>query len=519
MTSTVQSAPSHRLDPARVEQLTEYAVLSPRAEVMATFCPLDGSELAQVPCSTTDDVDVAYRGARAAFRTWSRLPATSRARVLRRFHDLVLERQVEMLDLIQLETGKTRAHAFGEVVDTALTALYYARLAPKALRPQRRHGLVPLLTDVIEVRRPVGVVGIVAPWNFPLAMAVSESLPALMAGNAVVLRPDPQTSLTTLFVAELLQQAGLPQRVLQVVLGGPEVGEAVLDRADYVCFTGSSATGAKVAERAGRRLAGASLELGGKNAMYVAADADVDAAARGALDACFVSAGQTCISIERLYLHDAIAEDFLARFVPAVEGMRLGVDLTYGAEMGSLAGQRQLDRVTDHVEDARAKGARVLAGGRPRPDIGPFVYAPTVLDEVTDDMLLARQETFGPVVAVRRVGSDAEFVREANDSTYGLSASIWSRDLVRARGIAHLVEAGTVNINDGFAVGWTAKDAPMGGMKISGQGRRHGVGGLLRFTEPQTIATARGVALAMPPSEESSRWTTAILRARSFLTP
>ena len=204
--------------------------------------------------------------------------------------------RLQMLDLIQLETGKTRTDAFSEVVDAAVTARYYARRAPGMLRPRHRAGLVPVLTDVIETRRPVGVVGVVAPWNYPLSMGISEVLPALLAGNAVVVRPDPSTSLTMLFVAELLARAGLPQRALQVVLGdGPTVGGAVLAAADYVCFTGSTRTGRQVAVDAAWRLVGASLELGGKNPMYVAVDADLDRAVPGAIAACFVNAGQVKI--------------------------------------------------------------------------------------------------------------------------------------------------------------------------------------------------------------------------------
>ncbi len=503
-----------RLQSARVAQLIEYAVTSPRAEHITTTSPLTGDPLADLPLSTPDDVALAFTGARAVFRSWSRIPAATRAQVFYRFHDLILQHQVEMLDIIQLETGKTRTDAFSEIVDAAVTARYYARRAPGMLRPRHRAGLVPVLTDVIETRRPVGVVGVVAPWNYPLSMGISEVLPALLAGNAVVVRPDPSTSLTMLFVAELLARAGLPQRALQVVLGdGPTVGGAVLAAADYVCFTGSTRTGRQVAVDAAWRLVGASLELGGKNPMYVAVDADLDRAVPGAIAACFVNAGQVCISIERLYLHHDIADEFLTRFVRAVEKLKVGVDLAYGADVGSLSGPGQLERVTAHVEDARAKGADILIGGRALPEIGPFAYAPTVVDGITDDMLLAREETFGPVVGVHRVGSDAEFVLAANDSEFGLSASIWSRDLQRARGIAQLVESGTVNINDGFAVGYIAKDAPMGGMKSSGMGRRHGEAGLLRFTEAQTIAAARGVSLTTPTTQEAARYMTGMLRA------
>lgn len=467
---------------------------------MTTTTPLTGRPLARLPVSSPQDVELAYIGARAVQPSWEQLPARLRGQILLDFHDLLLDEQVAMLDLIQLESGKARLHAFEELVDVAQVSRYYARRAPGLLRPRHRPGLLPLLTQVVELRHAKGVVGVVAPWNYPLSMGITDAIPALLAGNAVVLRPDPQTSLTTLYALDLLRRAGLPPRVLQVVLGpGPTTGAAVLDRADYVCFTGSTATGRQVASAAAERLVGASLELGGKNPMYVAADADLDRAVGGAVRACFSSAGQMCLSIERLYLHDAIAEEFLARFIPAVRALRLGTNLTYDADLGSLTSAAQLQRVARQVDQAVRAGATVLTGGRARPDIGPFFYEPTVLSGVTEEMELCREETFGPVVSSYRVGSDAEAIRAANDTAYGLSASIWSRDLARARRIATSIRAGTVNVNEGYSAAHASTAAPMGGMKASGLGRRHGLQGLLQYTEAQTVAAQRGIGLGVPP--------------------
>ncbi|CPU66028.1 Putative succinate-semialdehyde dehydrogenase [NADP+] 2 [Mycobacteroides abscessus] len=264
------------------------------------------------------------------------------------------------------------------------------------------------------------------------------------------------------------------------------------DHVDHIAFTGSTATGRKVAARAGERLIGATLELGGKNPLYVAADADVRAAARGAVRACFSNSGQLCVSIERLVLHEDVADAFLDEFVPLVREMRLGAGLDYSADMGSLTSQAQLDRVVAHVEDAIARGARVLAGGVHRADIGPWFYAPTVLDDVPDDAACAREETFGPVVSVRRVASDDEAVEVMNDTEYGLNASVWTRDAARGRRIAARVEAGTVNVNDGYSATWGSVGAPMGGFKASGLGRRHGREGIEALTEAQTISVQRG---------------------------
>jgi succinate-semialdehyde dehydrogenase / glutarate-semialdehyde dehydrogenase len=482
--------------PELVAQLTKGVVGSGRT---ANHTPFTGEKLADLPESNPEDVAKAFEAARAAQAVWVKVPVRQRAAVLLRFHDLVLARQAEVLDLIQLETGKARLHAHEEVQAVAVAARHYGRKAPAYLRPKRHAGAMPTLTKVTELRHPRGVVGQIAPWNYPLELSVGDALPAFVAGNAVVMKPDTETCLTALWARDILIEAGLPADVFQVVLGeGPVVGPEVVRHADYVSFTGSTRTGREVAQGAAARLVGVSLELGGKNAMLVLEDADIEKAAAGAVRACFSSAGQLCISIERLYVHESVADAFVERFAARTRAMRLGRSLAYGADMGSLVGERQLETVSRHVSEAVEKGATVVAGGTARPDIGPYFYEPTVLDGVEDAMAVCTEETFGPVVSLYRFRTEDEAVEHANGTPYGLNSSVWTRNGSRGRAVAARLRTGTVNVNEGYAPAYGSVQSPMGGMKDSGLGRRHGSEGILKYTEAQTVAQQR--LLPMAPS-------------------
>ena len=480
---------TYAVDPARARRLASRVVASPTAKTFTKTSPMTGGPIATLPLSNAEDVARAVTTARSAQLRWAATSVEERSRILLRFHDLVLTNQVELLDLVQLESGKTRVQAFEEVADTAMAARYYARTADKHLRSERVQGALPVLTQTRVHHQPKGVVGIVSPWNYPLSLSITDALPALMAGNAVVLRPDQQGSVTALAAIDLLVRAGLPEGAFQVVLGrGSEAGQAIVDSADYVCYTGSTATGRSVAQSAASRLVSFSMELGGKNSVYIADDADLDKAVAGAVRACFSSAGQLCISTERVLVHEAIADEFIPRFVAAVKAMTLSTALEYGHDMGSLVNQSQLDTVTAHVEDAVAKGATVLAGGKHRPEVGPYVFEPTVLEGVTSAMTCRDAETFGPLVSIYRVSGDESAIALANDTEYGLNSSIWTADVARGRRVAERIRTGTVNINECYAAAWASMGAPMGGMKDSGMGRRHGAEGILKYTESQTVS-------------------------------
>lgn len=454
---------------------------------------------------TPDDVREAFRRAAATQPAWAALPVRTRAAIVDRFSRLLLARRDEALDLIQHETGKNRASAMEEFTDTVLYAHHVARTAPALLRERRRQGAFPVLTHTVERRVPKGVVGIITPWNYPLTLPASDSVPALVAGNTVVLKPDSLTPRSAEFTLSLLREAGLPDGVMQIVHGpGSQLGEVIVENSGFVMFTGSTRVGRILAEQCARRLVGFSAELGGKNPLLVLEDADVSRAAAGAVNAAFSNSGQLCVSVERIYVHSALWDEFVPEFVDRVKAMSLGAGTDWEADMGSLVSEAQLRTVADHVDDARSKGASVLAGGTARPDLGPLLYEPTVLTDVDPSMTVYAEETFGPVVSLYRVDSDAKAVLAANASDYGLNASVWSRR--RGPVIARRLAAGTVNINEGYAATWASYGAPMGGMKASGMGRRHGAEGILKYTEAQTIATQRLIPTSGPVSLSHHQW-------------
>ena len=492
---------------------------SPEATgALAVEAPFTGRPLGHVPEGTAACVALAAGRARAAQPAWAARPVGERAAVVVRFLDLLLRHRAALLDLMQDEAGKARRSAAEEVVDVLLNGRYYAVRAAGLLGPHRRRGVVPGLTHVTEGAIPVGVVGVIAPWNYPLTVPISDALPALLAGNAVVLKPSELTPFTALAALVLLRAAGLPDDVLQVVTGyGEPVGAALVEAADFVQFTGSTAVGRRVAEVCGRRLVPCSMELGGKNPALVLADADVGVAAEGLARGAFANAGQLCIHPERIFVDRSVYARFRDAFAARAAALVVGPGRGWDVEVGSLASLPQLRKVEAHVADAVAKGARVLAGGHARPDLGPLFYAPTVLEGVAEGMDVWADETFGPVVSLYPFDTEDEAVARANGSAYGLNASVWTRDAARGRALARRLRCGTVGVNDPYGAAWGSTDAPMGGVGASGLGRRHGAHGLLKYTEPQTVAVQRGRALAPGPGEPPGPFFDAFARAAGFL--
>ena len=476
-------------DPGYVRGLTS-RLIATSGEALTAHAPATGQPLASIPQSTPADVEEAFARARRAQEAWQQVSLDERAAILLRLHDIVLDRQDEIMDVICWESGKARKHAFDEPLHIALTARYYARTAHKHLDTERRSGVIPVLTHAEVNHVPKGVVGIISPWNYPFTMALCDGLPALLAGNAVVTKPDAQTMLSALLGAQLLEEAGFPRDLWNVVAGpGRVLGTPIIERSDYICFTGSTATGKHIAKQCADRLIGASLELGGKNPILVLRDADIEKAAEGAVRACFSNAGQLCVSTERMFIADEIYDRFKERFVAHTKAMNLDAGIGWGSDMGSLISQDQLDTVTEHVNDAVAKGAIVLAGGRARPDLGPFYYEPTILEGVSPEMTCHGHETFGPVISLYRFETEAEAVARAFFFNDTATTEIYTKDATRGRQIARQIKCGTVNVNEAFGATFASIDAPMGGMRESGQGRRQGSEGIHRYTETQSVAS------------------------------
>jgi acyl-CoA reductase-like NAD-dependent aldehyde dehydrogenase len=413
--------------------------------------------------------------------------------VLRRAQKWTVDNADRIARTIVSETGKAYDDALlAEVGYVASAFGFWARHAPRFLGDEKVRTSSPFLVGrrLVVRYRPLGVIGVIGPWNYPLNNSFGDCIPALAAGNATVLKPSQSTPLTSLLMAEGLRESGLPDDVYIVAAGGGATGEALIDAVDMVMFTGSTEIGKRVLERAARTLTPVSLELGGKDPMIVLADADIERAANAAVYASMQNGGQTCVSIERVYVEAPIYDDFVDRVTRKVAALRQGApDGPGSVDVGAMTFGPQLDVVSRHVEEARAAGARVLTGGRAIQNGGRF-YAPTVIADADHSMSCMAEETFGPTVAIMRVADADEAVRMANDSPYGLAASVFGKDVARAEAVARRVEAGAACVNDA-QINYFALELPMGGWKESGMGTRHGAPGIRKYCRQQSLLITR----------------------------
>ncbi|MGA2903385.1 MAG: aldehyde dehydrogenase family protein [Candidatus Korobacteraceae bacterium] len=461
---------------------------------LVTTNPATGEVLAELACATPGDVRDAVLRAKAAQPQWQATPVRERIAVLRRFQQLLSERHDDVARLICREAGKPTAEALATEVLVVLDAAQFCiRHAHSFLRDQPLpHANLAMKTKRGKlVREPYGVIGIVAPWNYPFSIPAIETLGALVTGNAVVLKPSEFTPLIALELERLLLAAGLHPDLMQVVVGEGPAGAALVESPiDKLIFTGSVATGKRVGEAAARRLLPVVLELGGKDPMIVLDDADLEIATSGALWGAFMNAGQTCLSVERCYVHRSLYGPFLEMCRQKIARLRVGNGIDSEVEIGPMIHERQLKIVEAQVNDALQRGARLLAGGKRLSELGPNFYAPTLLADVTRDMRLMQEETFGPVLPVAPFDSDEEAISLANDSDFGLAASVWTRSRQRGEAMAARVKAGTVMLNDMISCFGIA-EAPHGGFKQSGIGRTHGELGLQEMVQVKYVDVDR----------------------------
>jgi acyl-CoA reductase-like NAD-dependent aldehyde dehydrogenase len=451
--------------------------------------PATGAVAGTVRWTDPADVPRIAAGLRSAQKEWEARGPKGRAKVLARYAVWLGEHRDEIEHLLIRETGKSAVDAAQEVPLILMIASYYIKTMEQALAPETRPASLPFLAvkKITVHYRPRPVVGIIAPWNYPVANALMDAVGALAAGCAVLLKPSERTPLTAELLLRGWLDSGAPE-VLALAQGAREVSEAVIDTSDYIQFTGSSATGVKVMERAARRLTPVSLELGGKDPMIVLDDADVELAAHAAVWGAMFNAGQTCVSVERVYVLDAVYDRFVAAVVRDVDNLKMGAG--DGHDFGALIDEGQVAVTERHVADARAKGAKVLTGGERPTGKGSF-YPPTVLVDVDHTMACMTEETFGPTLPIMKVSSAEEAVRLANDSVYGLSAAVFSKDVERAQAVAAQLDCGAVNINDVIS-NLMCTTAPMGGWKTSGIGVRFGgAEGLRKFCRQETVVAPR----------------------------
>jgi acyl-CoA reductase-like NAD-dependent aldehyde dehydrogenase len=469
------------------------ATVAPPAQKIDVENPATGQIVASVDVVGPDQIGELVERARAAQPGWEALGFEARAQVLKRCQKWVIDNSDRIIETIVSETGKAWEDAQVAEIGYAAPAFgFWAKNAEKYLADERVKTASPFVKGRKLILRhvPVGVVGVIGPWNYPLTNSFGDCIPAIAAGNAVILKPSEVTPLTALLMGECVRECGLPDGVYQVAPGFGETGAAMIDAVDFLMFTGSTATGKKVLERAARTLTPVALELGGKDPMLVCADADLERAANAAVHYSMQNAGQTCISTERVYVEAPVYDEFVSLVTKKVGELRQGAPRGPGSvDLGAVIHPPQSDIVEAHVRDAVDKGARVVAGGK-RSDDGGHFYEPTLLLDVDHTMTAMTEETFGPTLPIMKVADAEEGVRLSNDSPYGLQASVWTKDVAKGERLARRIEAGAVTVNDA-QINYVALELPMGGWKSSGMGSRHGADGIRKYTKKQAIVVTR----------------------------
>jgi acyl-CoA reductase-like NAD-dependent aldehyde dehydrogenase len=460
--------------------------------------PATGKIVATVPDLDAAAVAALAKRARAAQPGWEAIGFQSRGRILRRAQKWLIENSERVIETIVSETGKTYEDAeFAEIAYAANAFGFWAKEAPNYLADERvKSASIMLKGKKLILRyRPLGLVGVIGPWNYPLTNSFGDCIPALAAGNSVILKPSEVTPLTSMLLAEGLRECGLPDGVFQVATGRGGTGAALIEHVDMIMFTGSTRTGRKVAQEAAKRLIPCSLELGGKDPMIVLSDADLERAANVAVYYAMQNAGQTCISIERVYVEAPAYDEFVGKVTEKVLALRVGQPKGPGSvDVGAITFPPQLDTIKEHVADAVEKGARVLTGGNSVEGVDGRFFQPTVLVDVDHTMKAMTEETFGPTLPIMKVADEEEAIRLANESPYGLGASVFTRDTERGEAIARRLEAGAANVNDAL-VNYTALELPMGGAKASGLGSRHAAGGIRKYCSQQAIVVTPKLAM------------------------
>jgi acyl-CoA reductase-like NAD-dependent aldehyde dehydrogenase len=456
--------------------------------------PATGETITTVPRLEPAEIKAMAARARDAQPEWEAMGFEGRGRILLRAQKWVADNSDRIIEVIVSETGKTWEDAQLAETNYAANAFgFWAKMAPEYLADEKvkSSNLFVKGAKLMVRYQPLGVVGVIGPWNYPLTNSFGDCIPALAAGNAAILKPAEKTPLTSLLMAECLAECGMPENVFQVATGqGSVVGNPLIDEVDFVMFTGSTETGKKVMARAARTLTPVGLELGGKDPMIVLADADLERAANAAVFYSMQNAGQTCISVERVYVEEPVYDEFVSKVEQKVRKLRQGEPRGPGSvEVGAIIFGPQMETIEDHVQDARDKGARVLVGGHSRTDRGRY-YEPTVIVDVDHTMKCMTEETFGPTLPIMKVGDADEAVRLANDSPFGLAGSVFTKDVRKGEAIARRVESGAVCVNDAM-LNYVALELPMGGWKESGMGSRHSAYGIRKYCAQQTLLVKR----------------------------